>query len=488
MEKVNGVIAPIQQVQSICPICRKVVTAQYVEETGAIYLQKRCSEHGVFKVRVGNSRTKWEEWMKSPVINIAPKKAVTCGASEGESRCPLHCGPCKNHLQTACCVLIDITERCNQQCPYCFASAKKNENMTMSDGRLEPTLKELSVMYDQLLELGEQREFNIQISGGEPTVREDLTQIVAMGKDKGFRYIQLNTNGRRIDEEEGYAKLLKDAGVSVIFLQFDGTKNEIYRKMRGENLMALKEKAVDSCRKAGLPVTLVPTLVRGVNLDNVGAMMEYLLDNVDVVKGIHFQPVSFFGRVPNGSRDSSGRITMFDTLEALEEQTEFFRYRDFCPISTGHPLCCFYSTYIKEGSKVRCTLSATEANAGVSCCREHEVLEQPCCGESSLDIICKDRDYVLEKWDLPTQKAGKEMKTEGCGRVELGRNETLDFDSFLAYYKGNSFTVTGMAFMDGSNLDAERLKRCRVVQMTRDGKLIPFCAYNSIYRDEAPET
>ena len=42
----------------------------------------------------------------------------------------------------------------------------------------------------------------------------------------------------------------------------------------------------------------------------------------------------------------------------------------------------------------------------------------------------------------------------------------------------NSFTLTGMAFQDAMTLDAERLRRCRVQVLSKDGRLIPFCAYN----------
>ncbi len=295
-------------------------------------------------------------------------------------------------------------------------------------------------------------------------MRDDLIEITALARDKGFRYIQLNTNGKRIALEDGYAEKLKEAGTSVVFLQFDGTTDEINLKLRNEPLLETKKKAIDNCRRAGLAVTLVPTVVKGVNLDNIGAMTDFLLENVDVVKGIHFQPVSYFGRTPE---DGEGRVTMFDVLHALEEQTDFFRYDDFCPITTGHPLCCFYSTYTKTDDGVKCNLSKEKKDSGVSCCE----------GPDDLEIIEKDRDYVWNKWEMapPTE--------EGCccgGQPK--EDEIMDLDAFLQYYKRNTFTLTGMAFQDISNLDAERLKRCRVVQLTDDGRLIPFCAYNSIYR------
>ena len=147
-------------------------------------------------------------------------------------------------------------------------------------------------------------------------MRDDLPEIVELAVKKGFNYIQLNTNGKRIAQEPGYAEKLKEAGVSVAFMQFDGMTDQVYMTLRNEPLLETKKKAIENCRKAGLPVTLVPTVVRGVNLNQIGPMIEYLLENVDVIKGIHFQPVSYFGRYP----ENENRVTMFDVLHEIENQ------------------------------------------------------------------------------------------------------------------------------------------------------------------------
>lgn len=476
----------LSEVQSICPECRKPVQAWYTEREGKVFLEKECPEHGKYRALVSNSEVDYLDWIKNPVINIAPKGPMTKGSERDE--CPLHCGTCENHLQTACCVLIDITERCNQHCPYCFARA---ETDAADEG--EPSLEELEEKLDLLRDVGEEeRPFNIQLSGGEPTVRDDLPEIIRMAKDKGFEYIQLNSNGRRIAREKGYAKALKQAGASVVFMQFDGTRDEIYKAMRGEPLFEEKKQAIENCRRAGLPVTLVPTVAKNVNLDNIGDMMQFLLDNLSVVKGIHFQPVSFFGRHPDPKHDN--RVTMFDVLREIEKQCQGFHYEDFSPIATGHTLCCFYSTYLKEKDGIKCMVSSTDREAGISCCDTQQ--NTCCCEPDPLEVIKKDRDYVLNKWDLPEEQdepeecccaprqdacccdAPENQEPCCCG----GQEDVMDLDEFLNYYKQNTFTVTGMAFQDSTNLDAERLKRCRVQVLSPDNRLIPFCGYNSIYR------
>lgn len=462
--------------QSICPVCLKPLEGRYVSEAGSVILTKTCEAHGTFETAIAEREADYVRWTANPSINIPPKKAITQGTT---GSCPLHCGTCNEHLQTACCVLIDVTERCNQHCPYCFAKAETDLSGGFGPG--EPDLEAICRKYDLLLELGEERAFNIQLSGGEPTVRNDLPEIIRMGKSKGFEFIQINTNGRRIAQEEGYAQILKDAGASVAFLQFDGTDDEIYRVLRGEPLLELKKKAVENCRKAGLPVTLVPTVVRDVNLKNIGEMMNFLLENVDVVKGIHFQPVSFFGRHPG---EMKNRVTMFDVMNELERQTQgAFAAKDCYPITTGHPLCCFQSSYQKQkDGTVKSLINYSTKMEGISCCEAKDPLE----------IIKKDRDFVLNKWHIhkqhqePNQEEGF-CSENGCD-CDCDNEKPMDFEQFLNELRRTMFSVSCMAFMDGSNLDAERLKRCRVQVLSPDDRLISFCAYNSIYREDQHES
>jgi uncharacterized radical SAM superfamily Fe-S cluster-containing enzyme len=447
------------------------VEAFYAEDGGTVFFRKNCPEHGNTQVRAAENEADFAEWAASPVVNIAPKMPVTAGR-DGE--CPLHCGTCDLHLQTACCVLLDVTERCNQHCPWCFARADE------ADAAPDPGLGRIAAWYDRLLALGEERTFNIQLSGGEPTVREDLAEIVRMGREKGFEYIQLNTNGRRLAQEDAYAETLKEAGVSVAFLQFDGTDDRIYRALRGEPLLDLKRKAVENCRRAKLPVTLVPTLVSDVNLDNIGEILRFMLDNLDVVKGVHFQPASFFGRHP-GAADAGGdenRVTLFETMREIERQTGgLFSRKDMFPITAGHPLCCFSGSYLREpDGGVKSLMGARQREAGASCC----------CEPDPLETIRRDRDFVLDKWNIDTAdylpgeagETGEATQSGGAGETA----SAMGFDEFLSYVKRNRFTLSGMAFQDMSNLDAERLKRCRVQVFTKDERLIPFCAYNSMYR------
>ncbi|MDR1029192.1 MAG: radical SAM protein [Clostridiales Family XIII bacterium] len=463
-------------VQTICPVCKRPLAASYAERDGSVFFETRCPDHGAFSSVVAEQAEDYARWMERRSVAVPPKQAMTRGAhgatalfggtgSEPENtECPLHCGTCENHLMTACCVLLDVTERCNQHCPYCFARAG-------DDAAADPSLEDIARKYERLLELGEERAFNIQLSGGEPTVRDDLPSIIEIGRKKGFEYIQLNTNGRRLGEEAGYADALKRAGLTTVFLQFDGTDDAIYTALRGEPLLDIKCAAIENCRKAGLPVTLVPTVVSGVNVTDIGNMVDFMLARLNVVKGIHFQPVSYFGRHPGVPDDPRDRVTMFAVMREIERQTGGRIRRDaLVPISTGHQLCCFCSNFLRErNGALTSILSEAQKKEGVSCCCETE--------PDPLSVIRKDRDFVLNKWVVDADDA-----PAASSRLHDDGDESLSLDEALSYIKRNMFTISGMAFMDQSNLDAERLKRCRVQVFSEDERLIPFCAYNSVYR------
>lgn len=436
-------MSSLAETHSVCPVCLKRIKAAYVKKDGGVYLEKECAEHGRFSCLCSRAAADFENWKSEPV-NIKPKESLR-PARDG---CPNDCGPCPNHLQTACCVIIDLTDRCNQNCPVCFASASP-------DQKREPDLIEIERKYDELIRLSEERKFNIQLSGGEPTVREDLPQIVKLAKDKGFEYVQLNTNGKKIGLDEDYAHILKEAGVDAVFMQFDGLTEAVYQHLRNENLLAIKKKAVKNCRQARLPVALVPTIARGVNDQEIGGLIEYMLANVDTVKGLHFQPLSFFGRYPEGYSEEQ-RFTMFDVIEEIQRQTNgAFSKNDLRPIGTGHALCCFYANYARQDDgSILCTSARKSQPA--DCCGA-----KPCCPPLvPLEVISKDRDFVLKKWQV------------------AGPASPNGFDAFLNHLRANSFTLTGMAFQDAMTLDAERLQRCRVQVLTEDGRLVPFCAYN----------
>ena len=190
---------------------------------------------------------------------------------------------------------MEVTQRCDLHCSFCYADS--------GSGRKEdPSLDLISTWYEAMAATG--KACNIQLSGGEPTTRDDLPAIVARGRDLGFFFIQINTNGIRLGQRPEYVRDLKKAGLSSVFLQFDGTEDEIYLRVRGKRLLDEKRRAIEICKEQGIGVVLVPTVIPGVNDHNLGDILKQALEWSPVVRAVHFQPVSYFGRYPAPPKDA----------------------------------------------------------------------------------------------------------------------------------------------------------------------------------------
>ena len=424
----------IGKTMSVCPVClARIPAIKTVGEDGNIYLEKKCWEHGSFKTLI------WEGDLESyigwaAVDSNAPVTPVR--AREAERGCPNDCGLCQNHARDGCCVLLELTNRCNLSCPVCFASAGEQTPHDLS-------VEEIGKQYDLLMEHG--GPFNIQLSGGEPTMREDLDKIIALGKKKGFTFFQLNTNGVRIAEEAGYAEYLAKAGVSVVFLQFDGLDDEIYQTLRGAALAETKLRAIENCKAAGLPVVLVPTVAPEVNDQALGDILRFALAHAPHVRGVHIQPISYFGRC--GLEAPEKRLTIPAVLRRIEQQTQgLMKAADFGGGGAESPYCSFHASYLRKPDG---SLKALPRRRS-----------QCCCVKSS-----DARDFVSQQW------SGKiSCSDEG--------SDTSSLDTFLRQTVENTFTVSGMVFQDAYNLDLDRLRRCYICEVDTQKGMIPFCAYN----------
>lgn len=431
---------------SVCPVCLKRITAQRVSYGQDVFLEKTCPEHGPFKTILWRGNPEYASWRREKIPN-PPKNPLTA-ANEG---CPFDCGLCADHRQEPCCVLLEVTQRCDLGCPVCFASAGKSANSAP-----DPDLGVVEMWYRRMLDCG--GPYNIQLSGGEPCLREDLPEIISLGKDLGFTYFQVNTNGIRIASDSVYLQRLKEAGLEVVYLQFDGTTDEIYRSIRGRDLFEQKKQAIQNCQDLHLGVVLVPTIVPGTNSDNLGSMIRFALDHYPTVRAIHLQPVSYFGRYPFPP-ENRDRITIPELLSAMVDQTsEMVRLEDFQPKGSENSYCSFHASYIiLPGGTLQTIKSKQEST---SCC------EKP---ESAKDGLVRSKQFVARNW----------TRNEEPREVHADRAPSLGgWDAILERAKTHLFSISGMAFQDAWNLDLELLQDCCIQTAAPDGRLVPFCAYN----------
>ena len=415
---------------SLCPVCLKKIPAEYRVDDEDVYMDKACPEHGSFSTIVRRG-------------DIGGWEAMTGWQDEPKDACPFVCGLCPSHRQNTCCIEVEITKRCNLNCAYCFEDGISKE----------PSLGYLSGLFREFVNDG--RTF-LHLSGGEPTMREDLPEIVGAAKKAGMQYIQLNSNGLRLAENESLVKALVEAGLSFVFLQFDGTNDEIYLKTRGQALFETKKKAIVNCSKYNLGVALVPTLVPGINTDNIGEIIRFGVENSPAVRGIHFQPVSYFGRYPAPPTDDM-RFTLPELIAEIGKQADIGP-ECFLPSSCDHPLCGFHGDFVVLPDGLMSITKAQPPKSAQVCC---------CCGgggtDSSLppmEAVEKNRSFVGRRWLRP-------VDAENSADIST-------FEGFLARLRTHGFTITSMYFQDAYNVDIERLRHCSL-HIYKDGRIMPFC-------------
>lgn len=444
------------ETKSLCPECLELINAKIIEENHNAYMVKNCEKHGDYKTILWRGKNKIDDWMN--VKNRAFIKNPTTNIVHG---CPYDCGLCSDHRQTTCTALIEVTNDCNMYCNFCFASAKDKKI-------IEPSLNEIGFYFDRILE--QSGVCNIQISGGEPTVRDDLKEIIQIGKDKGFDFIQINTNGIRIGEDENYLKELKEAGLSSIYMQFDGTEDEIFEEIRGRKLLQIKINAINNCAKYDIGVVLVPVIIPSINANNIGEMIRFALNYTPTVRGIHFQPVSYFGRIAFKPRDED-RITLPEIMEKIESQTNgLIKADNLKPPGCENSLCSFNGSFIYDDNKN----NLKPVTKRDSCCSDD-------CGcnetvvKDALEGAIRAKKYISRNWKM-APIAKKSLKLDS-------------WDLVLKELQTRTFSISAMAFQDVYNVDIERLRDCCIHVVNKEGKLIPFCIYNitdtrgkSIYR------
>jgi hypothetical protein len=430
--------------ESVCPVCLRRVRAFRIGVLYDVSLVKQCPDHGAFETVIWRGEPAMNSWQrpKPPVRPTVCYGAVDRG-------CPFDCGLCEEHKQLPCSVLLQVTGRCNLRCPVCFAASGDE---TYAD----PDLDTIAFRFRRAMDAA--GPCNVQLSGGEPTVRDDLPEIIRIAWETGFSFIQLNTNGLRLASEKDYAHTLKEAGLASVFLQFDGVDDDVYRSLRGRPLLKEKLLAIERCGEAGLGVVLVPTVMRGVNTGSLGSLAKAAVEMAPTVRGIHVQPMSYFGRYP--SKPGNGdRITLPEVMRALEEQTDgMVKAAHFSPPGTEHSLCSFHATFIRGAHG---TLRPIVQKPGRSCCLQ-----------ADSQGVQRTVALVSRRWAAAERKGAQSYPDPPSP------DAPIDLDGFLEQVRSDSFTISCMAFQDAWNLDLERLKGCCISVVSRDGRLIPFCAYN----------
>jgi len=478
----------IKKTKSLCPECLKVVEAEVYQKDDKVMVKKECSEHGEFNNVYWSSNELYELAKESNFKGEGVENPQT-PVNEG---CPLDCGLCPDHQSHTILGLIDVTNRCNMKCPVCFANAAVSKYI------YEPSYEEIRQMLKNLRGNEPVSAPAIQFAGGEPTVRKDIVDLVKLAKEEGFSHTQIATNGIKLAKDPELVKELKEAGLNTVYLQFDGVTEEPYINNRGRNILPIKLEAIDNCRKEKLGIVLVPTVVKGVNDDQIGDIIKFAVKNIDVIRGVNFQPISFAGRTPADEVEKQ-RVTIPDFEQMVEKQTDSkIKIEDFHPASSVFPISEF--------------IEALEGEPQVTfTCHPH-------CGAATYvfidngDIIPITQFIDVDRFFDLLSKSAEDIKDGGLtgkaktlarATVELPRTvdrskapSSIDIKNILLQvFKERSYSALGdfhhntlliacMHFMDPWNFDCDRVKRCVIHYAVPDGRIIPFCTMNTLYREQ----
>ena len=464
---------------SLCPECLELVPAKILNRGGRIYFRKLCPEHGTREDFVCSDASQYDRLEFS-----VPGKVPRIVGAEASRGCPYDCGLCTEHEQHTCIGLVELTDACNLQCPMCYASS--------GPGLKHRTFEECQAAIDRLVAV-EGRPEILQLSGGEPTIHPQFIEIFEYAHSQPIDYVMINTNGLRFAKDDQLLAAVAARKDRVeIYFQFDGFKSETSLALRGEELLDQKLRALDRLGDAGLNVILVTTLQTGINADELGAIVNFGLAR-PWITGVSFQPATSSGRhvLPD---ELEQRITFPDVIRGIVEQTDgIFVPSDFLPLPCAHPNC-HQLTYVyrKGGRSVPLPrfINAAEnldllAN-GITFTRPRvkQIVDrylkscgENCgCGPTALNSMAPESSLPVS--GQATARKPQLSSEEMAVALEF-------FGSALdeSLSPQDVFRVTITNFLDAYTFDTRRLMKCCTHHILPSGHVIPFCAYNVLYRN-----
>jgi uncharacterized radical SAM superfamily Fe-S cluster-containing enzyme len=466
----------LEYTKSICPVCKAVVDGEVNVRDGRVYLRKRCPDHGGFEALVYSDAEMYLDIQRFNKPGTLPLETQT----EVRDGCPLDCGLCPDHKQHACLGIIEVNTACNLDCPVCFAdSGHQPDGFSLTREQVEAGL-------DAFVAAEGEPEV-VMFSGGEPSIHPQILDFLALARDKGVRNVVLNTNGIRLAHDPRFADRLAELGVKI-YLQFDGLDEATHLALRGRDLRAAKAQALERCADAGLGVMLVAAVEAGVNDHELGAVVRHGISH-RAVRGVVFQPVTHAGR--HDRFDPHTRLTNADIIHGLAAQCpDWFRTSDFFPVPCCSPTCRSITYLLADDEDVLPIPRLLPMERYLDYLA-NRVLPDPTLrgvleGLWSASSV-PGTDAMTDRLAAALRAAGLPDDLRELAGDALAACATcgIDVPDALDQLAAKAFMIVVQDFQDPYTLNVRQLMKCCVEEITPDGRLIPFCAYNSVgYREQ----
>jgi uncharacterized radical SAM superfamily Fe-S cluster-containing enzyme len=424
---------------------------------------KRCPEHGFERVLMADDidyyRRCREVFLKNPEMPEHYNTPVKYG-------CPYDCGLCPDHEQHSCLTLIEICDACNLSCPVCYAESGTHRATYRS-------MEQIEAMLDAVVS-NEIEPDVVQISGGEPTIHPQFFEVLDAAKRRPIKHLMVNTNGIRIATEEGFAERLAEYMPQFeLYLQFDSLRRDPLMQLRGADLRQVREKALEKLNRLNVSTTLVVTVERGLNDEELGEIVEFALKQ-RCVRGVTFQPVQQAGRL-QGYDPGKHRLTLSEVRRNILAQTSVFKPEDLIPVPC-HPDSLAMAYAMKLGGKVVPLTGLIEPDVLINGGRNTIVYEKDEAVIGHVKDIMKDQIFKLFSTNHSPQSQATTLRELLCCLPQVLAPKSLTYE--------NLFRILIVQFIDAQSFDLRSIKKTCVHIAHPDGKrLIPFDTYNMFYRD-----
>jgi uncharacterized radical SAM superfamily Fe-S cluster-containing enzyme len=442
------------QTQSLCETCLELVPTKIQIIDNEVWYEKRCRQHGVQSTLVSDDAAYWRRCKSF----IKPGDTPLNFQRRTEFGCPYDCGLCPDHEQHSCLALIEITDHCNLTCPVCFADSSPQRSSFVP-------LVTVEKMLDALVESEGEPDL-VQISGGEPTLHPDFFAILDAVRARPIRHVMINTNGLRIAREPDFvARLAENKRGLEVYLQFDSLSRAGLTNLRGADLRRIRQQALENLERHGVSTTLVATIKRGVNDDEIGDIVRHALQ-WRCVRGVTLQPVQDAGRNESFNKDTD-RIMLSEIRRRVVE-TGVFGEDDMIPLPCN-PESISIGYGLRNGTTVLPLTSMVP---------QDELLAM------LPNTISPEKYPVLREKFI-------ELFSLSSGALNTGRRvaeflcclPAVEVPDNLGYE--NVFRVTIVQFLDRFNFCVGNVKRSCIHFVTQNGEIIPFDTYNLFYRNGA---